>query len=101
MRLLSLSAPSIPPLTIPEGFPDFGPMVGCEYLDLFQPAAGRASQRTVMLDSSLEAQHSINNSLRVWCPPHGVDLKFGRSLDDLSFTLCYIFVPVFLLQRDN
>ena len=50
---------------------DLSPMVGCKYLHLSQSVAGRASQRTAMLGSCLQAQYSISNSVRVWCPLMG------------------------------
>ena len=43
-------------------------MVGCKYLHLSQSAAGRASQRTAMPGSCLQAHQSISNCIRVWCP---------------------------------
>lgn len=39
----------------------------CEYLHLSQSAAGRDSQRTAIIGSCLQAQHSTSNSVRVWC----------------------------------
>jgi hypothetical protein len=33
--------------------------------------AGRASRRTAMLGSCLQAQHGISNSVRVWWEPMG------------------------------
>jgi hypothetical protein len=42
-------------------------MASCRYLYLSQSAADRASQRTAILGSCLQAQHSITNSARVWC----------------------------------
>jgi hypothetical protein len=83
------------------GIPDFSPMVGCKYLHLSQSAAGRASQRTAMLGSCLQAQHSISNSVRVLMPVHGMDSKSDQSLVGHSFNLCSIFVPAFLLDRSN
>jgi hypothetical protein len=34
-------------------------------------------------------------------PAHGMGPKLGWSLDALSFNLCSIFDPVFLLDRNN
>jgi hypothetical protein len=51
MRLVSPSASSSYNST--TGIPDFSSMVRCKYLSLSQSAAGRASQRTAMLGSSL------------------------------------------------
>ena len=65
MGLLSPSAPSINPSPASSiGIPDFYPVFSYEYLHLSQSAAGRAPQRTAMLDSCLPAQHGINNSFR-------------------------------------
>jgi hypothetical protein len=41
-------------------------MLGCEYLHLSLSTAGRASQRTAVLNSCLKAQHSVSNSVRDW-----------------------------------
>jgi hypothetical protein len=42
------SGPSVLPSNSSIRVPDFSPMFGCGYLQLFQSAAGRASRRTVM-----------------------------------------------------
>ena len=34
-------------------------------------------------------------------PAHEMDPKLGQSWDGLSFDLCYIFVPAFLLDETN
>ena len=41
-------------------------MVGCEYLHLSQPRAGRMAQRTAPLGSYVQALLSISNSVCVW-----------------------------------
>ena len=53
------------------GVLDLCPMVGCKCLHMSQSAAGRYSQRTVMLGSCLKVQHSISQRIRVWCPSMG------------------------------
>jgi hypothetical protein len=40
-------------------------MGGCKYLHQSQLSADRASQRTPILGSCLQAQHGINNTVRV------------------------------------
>ena len=52
------------------GVPSLSPMVGCKHLHLSQSAAGRASQRTAMLGSCLQAEHSIV-TVRIWWLPMG------------------------------
>jgi hypothetical protein len=56
-----------PSSTSSIGVFDFSSMVGCKYLYLPQSAASRASYRTALLGSCLQAQHGINKSVRVWC----------------------------------
>jgi hypothetical protein len=47
-------------------------MFSCEYLCLFQSAAAaRASKRTEMLGSCLQASQSIINNVKDWCLPMG------------------------------
>ena len=48
---------------------DLSPMLDCEYLHLSQSA---------MLGSCLQAQHSIWNNVRVWCPPIGWISSWAR-----------------------
>ena len=53
------------------GVPDLSPIVCCMYLHLSQLAANRASQKKAKLGFCLQAQNSISNSVRVWCPTMG------------------------------
>jgi hypothetical protein len=62
MRLPSPSVLSILPLTLP-----WRSLIGSKYLHLFQSTAGKASQRTAMLGTYLQAQYAIINSVRNWC----------------------------------
>ena len=72
--------------------PDLSPVVG------LKSAAGRAFQRTAILSCYLHVQNSISNSVRVWCwPMNGFQVE--QWLVTLSFSLCSIFVPAFLLDR--
>ena len=57
-------------------------------LHLSQSAAGRTSQRTAVLGSSLQAQPSIRNGVMVWFLP------FVQSLLD-------VFIPALLLVGNN
>ena len=47
------------------GVSNLSPMHGCQYLCLSQSAAGRASQRTAMLDNSYKGKHLIGTGFRV------------------------------------
>mgnify|MGYP002511929704 CR=1 FL=1 len=49
------------------GVLDLSLMLGCVHLHLYFSGSGRASQRTAMLGSYLQAQHAISNSVRIWC----------------------------------
>ena len=53
-----------PSITSSTGVPDFSPIIRCKCLHLSQSAAGRTFQRTTMLSSCLQAQHSISNSVK-------------------------------------
>jgi hypothetical protein len=53
-----------------------------------------------MLNFCLKAQ-KISSSDQCLVHIHAMDPKLGQSLDDLSFSLCYSFVPVFLLDMNN
>jgi hypothetical protein len=66
MGLQSPSAPSALTLTFIQ-VPNLITMVDCKYLHLSESAAGRASQKTSMLGSSLQAQYGNSNSARIWC----------------------------------
>jgi len=50
------------------GVPDLSPRFGSKYLHLSQSASGRVSYKTAILDSCLQVQHSISNSVKPWCP---------------------------------
>jgi hypothetical protein len=76
-------------------------MAGSKYLHLSQSGAGRASQRTTMPGSCLEAQHGISNSVGGLVPVHRMDPKLGLSMDGFSFSFYPIFVPVISLDRNN
>jgi hypothetical protein len=65
MGLPSLQLIHPSPNTSIGSHPDLSPMVGCKYLHMPQSASGRASQRTTMLGSCLQAQHCNRNSVRV------------------------------------
>ena len=73
-------------------------MFGYESLHLYQSASGRASERTVMLGSFLQAKHRSSNSFG-WVPAHGMDSMLGWSLVSHFFSFCSIFVPEFLLDK--
>jgi hypothetical protein len=53
-----------------------------------------------MLGSCLQAQHSITKCHEL-VTAHGMDPKLGSSLLSHLFSLCIIFVPAFLLDRNN
>jgi hypothetical protein len=82
------------------GFLDLRPMVDYKYLHLSQSAAGVAFQSTAMLGSCLRAQHSISNSVRVWCTPQPlhpwdgsqVGLVTGEPFLLLQFCPCISFI---------
>lgn len=61
-----LTSPSIPSPNYSIGVPNLILMLGYNYLHLSQSATDRASQRTAMLDSYLQAKYSMSNSVRVW-----------------------------------
>jgi hypothetical protein len=55
-----------------------------------------------MLGSYLQAKQSISNSvIGGVVPNYGMDPKLGQSLVGHFFGLCSIFVPSFLLDRNN
>jgi hypothetical protein len=76
-------------------------MFDCKYLHQFQSAAGRASQKTATLGSCLHTQHGISNSGRVWCVPMGLIPSRAWHCFIHSSSLCSIFVPAFLSDRNN
>ena len=72
--LMGSSSPSVPlilPLTLPQGFPTWVQWLAVSICICLCQLLGRASQRTAMLGSCLQVQHSISNSIRVWCLPMG------------------------------
>ena len=57
---------------------------------------------TVMLDSYLQTQQGIINSILDWFLPNlKLGHKLGQSLLDHSLSPCFIFVLVFLLGKIN
>jgi hypothetical protein len=74
-------------------------MIGCICICLRQvlvePFRGQPCQAPVCKHNMASA------SAGGLVPAHGIDPKLGQSLDDFSFSLCFIFVPAFLFDRDN
>ena len=79
---------------------DLCPMLGCGYPLLLQSCSG-----CNLSGDNYARLHSVNTRVSTLvlgigaCPWMG--LKLGLSLDGLCFSLCSIFVPVFLLDRTN
>ena len=69
-------------------------MIGFKYLHLCLSAAGKAPKRTAMLDSDLQAQIGISNSVKDGAHPW--DETQVELVNGLFFSLCSTFVPAFL-----
>ena len=92
----STSAPSVLPLTLPLGSPGLSTVVGCKDLHLCQSAAGKASQRTAMPGSCMNAHLGISNSVGVGC------LFLDGSQSGMVFPSVFApsFAPAFPLDRN-
>ena len=56
-----------PSLRSSIGVPGLSPVVGCEYLHLSYPGAGRASQGTAISGFCQQVLLGISNSVGIWC----------------------------------
>ena len=65
----------------------------------FHPVLVEVSQVTIVLDSCLEAEQGIFNSVKLFS--HGLYLKLGQSMFGHSLGLCSNFVPAHLMDRTN
>ena len=75
-------------------------MVGCKVLHMSHSVAGRASQRTAMLAFCLEVQHSISNSVKIWCPPMGrITSWVGNWLAIPSDSAPFLFLHFFYIEQ--
>jgi hypothetical protein len=89
-----------PSLNSSIGIPRLSPMVSCKYLHLSQSAAGRASQRTDMSGSCVQAQLGISNSVRFGACAWGGS-QVGPVSGWLFLQSLLHFVPTFPLDRNN
>jgi hypothetical protein len=98
MMLLSPSVPSILALTL-IGVPTSISLAVSICVCLSQ-LLGRASQRTAMLGSCLQVQHSISNSVKDWVPIHGMDPRLGQLLVG-HFTVSAPFFPYISFKQEK
>jgi hypothetical protein len=75
-------------------------MASCKYLHLYQSAAARASQSTAMLGFCLQAQQTASVIVS-GVGACGWDESQAGPFTGLFFSLCFIFVPPFLLDRKS
>jgi hypothetical protein len=99
---MMLPAPSVSPSPNSSiGVPRLSTMAGCEYLHLSQTGADRASQKTAMPGSCLQAHFGISNSVGVWWLCMGWIPIWGGPWMAFLQSLLHFFVPAFPLDKNN
>jgi len=98
---------AFPPQLLPAfpnsttGVSSFCPLVGCKYLHLTLLAACCVFRRAAMIDPSLWAHHSINNSVMPWGLPLSCISHWAGHWTSFSSDSSPFFVPGVLLDRNN